>query len=312
MDSTPQISIIIPTHNRRQLLEETLESVKSQNINNWECIVIDDASSDDTWVYLQDLNDKRFKCFHFAESQERSRARNHGLKHARGKYVLFLDDDDLLLEDTLQLHFNGLESNPHAFCSIGSSQLFWPDGKTEDWIATTKTGCKSITSELIFGWIPVSGQCLFRKENVNDIGGWNIDMNYAEDHEFMLRLADNHSAFIMSDCVQLYRCHGQPRPDDLHETMTQLRKDYIATLPEEKRNAALKTLTARAIREDAEQAYEDARMFLSIRLYLKILFLSPGLYFSPVTRKDLLPALLKSFLGGPVIRAGRAIKSIIK
>ena len=182
MSLSPQISIVIPTHNRRVLLEETLNSITSQGFKDWECIVIDDASTVDSWEYLQAISDERFNCFHFDQGRERSSARNYGLRQAQGTYILFLDDDDLLPGHALDLHINNIESHPDAFCSIGSSQLFWADGTTKNWIATRSHTLRDITREILFGWIPVSGQCLGRKQNIDAIGGWKENMNYAEDH----------------------------------------------------------------------------------------------------------------------------------
>jgi glycosyltransferase involved in cell wall biosynthesis len=312
MNSTPKISIIIPTHNRRELLEETLNSIKSQSFKDWECIVIDDASSDNTWEYLQTINDEQFNCLHFDKGQERSRARNHGLKQARGAAILFLDDDDLLPENTLELHLKNLQAHPYAFCSIGSSQLFWPDGRTEDWLATRSHTCRDITHEILFGWIPVSGQCLFRKQNVIDIGGWNENMSYAEDHEFMLRLASTHPAVVMKDTVHCYRCHDQWRPDNMEDIMIKLREQHVDNMPDKKKKIAQDFLAARELREPAEQAYQNANMLQALKLYLKIFYLAPDLFTSPLTRADVLPALVKSSLGGPFIRASRAVKSLLK
>ena len=312
MPLSSSITIIIPTHNRRELLEETLNSIKAQSYTNWDCIVIDDASTDDTWAFLLAIDDHRFSCLRNDQSRERSCTRNIGLEQANGDLILFLDDDDLLPLNALKLHVENLKTTPDAFCSVGSSQLFWPDGTTMDWVATQRHTIRNITPELLFGWIPVSGQCLFKKERVIAIGGWNEDMSYAEDHEFMLRLASTHPAVVMVEIVHLYRFHGQWRPDNMNTIMTQLRWNHIENMPAETKAKAKSIMAARELREPAEQAYEDSHMFRALKLYLKIFRLAPNLFSSPLTKKDVLPALIKSCLGGPVIRAGRALKNHLK
>ncbi len=309
MTQSPLVTVIIPTHNRRQLLEETLASVSAQSIDAWQCVVVDDASSDATPEFLARLTDERFDCSRFDQGQERSRCRNFGLGRAAGRYVLFLDDDDLLPPDTLALHLRNIERDSRAFCSIGSSCLFWPDGMTRDWIATSRRTLRHVVDELVFGWIPVSGQCLFRADAVRAVGGWNETMSYAEDHELMLRLAAEEPAAVMPDFVHRYRFHDQWRPTDMSDIMTRVRLDFIARAPAKRREHFQRILRARDLREAAEQAYEDTRMGSALRLYLAMLRLAPTLYGSPLTGRDLLRPLLKACLGGPLVRAARSFRS---
>lgn len=98
----PLISIIIPTHNRAHLIEETLNSVINQSYNNWECIVIDDGSKDNTAKVVSSIKDERIKYF-YQEHGERSKARNLGLSKANGEFIQFLDSDDLLQESKLEV-----------------------------------------------------------------------------------------------------------------------------------------------------------------------------------------------------------------
>lgn len=95
----PLVSIIIPTYNRAQLIVETLQSVLDQTYQNWECIVVDDLSTDDTDEALNDwtTKDKRFKYYkRHREPKGAPTCRNIGLDKAQGEYVIFLDSDDLL------------------------------------------------------------------------------------------------------------------------------------------------------------------------------------------------------------------------
>ena len=87
-------SIILPTFNRSVLITKAIESVINQTYTNWELIIIDDGSTDNTKSVLENyLSDSRIKYF-FQENQERSVARNNGIKRAKGDYICFLDSDD--------------------------------------------------------------------------------------------------------------------------------------------------------------------------------------------------------------------------
>jgi len=93
-------SVILPTHNRRVLLQRAVDSVLQQVYDKWELIVVDDGSTDDTVSYLRSVQDERIKVISI-EHNERSIARNEGIEASRGDYICFLDDDDYYLPDYL-------------------------------------------------------------------------------------------------------------------------------------------------------------------------------------------------------------------
>jgi hypothetical protein len=90
------VSVVLPTRNRADLVERAIESVRRQSYANWEVLVVDDASTDDTWVRLQKLaeNDPRIRAFRFDAQSGSSHARNRGLAEARGDVIVYLDDDN--------------------------------------------------------------------------------------------------------------------------------------------------------------------------------------------------------------------------
>jgi glycosyltransferase involved in cell wall biosynthesis len=144
--NSPIVSIIIPTYNYGKYIEETLDSIKSQTLIGWECIIIDDGSTDNTKQlvnqYIQ--NDKRF-LYHYKKNAGLSAARNSGIKLAKGKYIQFLDADDLIENQKLDKQINILESIPYPAVIFGEYQKFYEtkDGKQfEEWseIAQLKNG----------------------------------------------------------------------------------------------------------------------------------------------------------------------------
>lgn len=88
------ISIYIPTHNRRKLLERAVKSVQQQTYLNIELIIVDDGSSDSTWDYLNDIANKNIRIFKHEQPLGACAARNLAIKHAKGKFITGLDDDD--------------------------------------------------------------------------------------------------------------------------------------------------------------------------------------------------------------------------
>ncbi len=97
-----KFSIVIPTYNRGHILQQTLNGVLHQSYTNFEIIVVDDGSTDMTQQIIQSFNDPRIKYIH-KQNEERSIARNLGVKHATGDYVNFLDSDDSVYPHHLQM-----------------------------------------------------------------------------------------------------------------------------------------------------------------------------------------------------------------
>ena len=106
----PLVSIIIPTYNRAYVIKETLDSVIAQTYSNWECLVIDDGSTDETEILVKEYTnlDNRFKIYKRPDYIPKggNGARNYGFRLSKGKYIQFLDSDDLLSKDKLYNQIN--------------------------------------------------------------------------------------------------------------------------------------------------------------------------------------------------------------
>ncbi len=119
MNKPPLVSIIIPTYNRADLLGETLDSILNQTYPNWECIVVDDGSTDHTDEVMETylVNDVRFKYYHRPEEHlpGGNGARNFGFKMCRGELVNWFDSDDLMVAEKLELKVKALIENKVDF-----------------------------------------------------------------------------------------------------------------------------------------------------------------------------------------------------
>ena len=136
----PIVSVIIPCFNQAQYLTEALNSVLNQTFQNWECIIVNDGSPDNTEeVALGWCNkDKRFKYLK-KENGGLSSARNAGLKIAQGEYIQFLDSDDLLQKEKIesQVSFLGYNLNVDI---VYSSSLYFFNENSEDTFVFGKNG----------------------------------------------------------------------------------------------------------------------------------------------------------------------------
>ena len=107
------VSIIIPNYNKFNYIEETINCLKSQSINLWECIIIDDNSTDGSLELIQNLilDDFRFKIIENKINKGACFCRNQGIKAASSEYIIFLDADDYLMNDCLNKRIIKLNDN---------------------------------------------------------------------------------------------------------------------------------------------------------------------------------------------------------
>lgn len=107
MSIEPFFSIIIPTYNRAHTIRKPIDSIINQSFGDWELIIVDDGSTDNTKSVVDSYTDTRIK-YGWQENQERSAARNHGIKLANGEWICFQDSDDEYLPDHLEVLYNGI------------------------------------------------------------------------------------------------------------------------------------------------------------------------------------------------------------
>ncbi len=113
INNSPFFSIIIPTYNRAHVIHRAVQSVINQSFLNWELIIIDDGSKDNTKDVVEQYNDARIK-YHYQKNTERSQARNNGIAFSKGSYICFLDSDDEYCVNHLSVFhsFINLNQNP--------------------------------------------------------------------------------------------------------------------------------------------------------------------------------------------------------
>ncbi|GAA3571799.1 glycosyltransferase family 2 protein [Snuella lapsa] len=131
----PLVSILIPAYNRAALIGETLASVALQSYKHWECIVVDDGSTDATVAVVQSYCDKdaRFKLYHRPENRPKggNAARNYALEMSRGEYVNWFDSDDLMEKHFIQNKLAVFLNNAEVDFVVSKSVNFYADGRQE-------------------------------------------------------------------------------------------------------------------------------------------------------------------------------------
>ena len=129
----PLVSIVTPSYNASSFIKETIQSVQSQTYKNWEMIIIDDVSKDNTCELIKEeiKKDNRIRLIELQENGGAAIARNTGINNAKAKYVAFLDSDDLWLPEKLEKQLAFMQNNDIAF-SFTSYQIMNQDGNPTD------------------------------------------------------------------------------------------------------------------------------------------------------------------------------------
>lgn len=109
------VSIVVPVYNAERYLERTIKSVMAQSVEDWELLLVDDCSTDGSRAILKRYESDKIHCFYCEENKGPANARNIGLAHAKGRYLAFVDSDDLWEKDKLERQLAFMRRNGHAF-----------------------------------------------------------------------------------------------------------------------------------------------------------------------------------------------------
>jgi glycosyltransferase involved in cell wall biosynthesis len=203
-------SVIIAAHNAEKYIEKTIDSVLSQSYANIECIVVDDGSTDYTRQILSKYGDS-IK-YIYQDNAERSVARNTGTAHAIGKYINYVDADDLITPDKIADQVKYLEENSGIDVVYSKVKYFKDDGGRSYYVVPRITPQGDILDKLIYGNFINLGSPLIRKEAVDRVGGFDanrLDIILNEDWDLWVRLAISGSRFGFIDKYHYYyRVHA--------------------------------------------------------------------------------------------------------
>lgn len=204
------VSIIIPSHNYGFVIGETLKNLQAQTYQNWEAIIVDDGSTDNTRDVVSQFSqhDARIQ-YYFQENQGVSVARNYGFKKSRGAYIQFLDADDLLSEEKLNTQVKFMENRPEVDISYTDHIYFenddyskeYPDYErnNHNWLKKIDTAGYNAIDLLIYSNIAVVSSPLLRREIVQNVKGFPENSKYTEDWEFWFLCAINGAHFAFLD-----------------------------------------------------------------------------------------------------------------
>ncbi len=208
----PLISVIIPTYNRALTLQATIQSVLRQTYKEFEIIIIDDGSTDDTEQIINDFNDKRITYIR-QDHRSASFARNKGIENAKGAYIAFLDSDDIWLPTKIEKQlgvFKNSKFNPGiVYCGIGyinESGEKTRGKKLPAYKGNIFLYLLGARRNVVTG---VGSTVLVKRECFDKCGLFNEDMPYREDLELLIRISRKFTFDYVSEPLAKIRIHNK-------------------------------------------------------------------------------------------------------
>lgn len=200
----PRFSIIIPAYNRAELLKETIASVQAQTFESWECIIVDDGSTDHTKDVVANVAsvDARIK-YVYQKNAERSAARNNGIRNASGQYICFLDSDDRYLSQYLEKLDKYCEHIENPIALIISKFCIWDGKYAEPAVVPEIT---DNVAEWLFAH-PVSPSRACVHKDILQEFQFRSDIVMVEDSVLWCSIATKFPVVLFPECLVLYRMH---------------------------------------------------------------------------------------------------------
>jgi glycosyltransferase involved in cell wall biosynthesis len=206
--AVPLVSIILPTYNGMPYLREAVESVRAQTFRNWELIVIDDGSSDDSVTWLASIDDPRIHVLKSEHTGQRGRLRNRGLGVARGEWIAFNDSDDRWRPEKLERQLAYHAEHPELRWSYTGRAVIDRTGRLrthppDRWVPHQG---RILTRLLRFEAAIALPSVLVSRSLLEQVGGF-WDHPWGEDYELWVRLAQQVECGLIDEPLVEIRAH---------------------------------------------------------------------------------------------------------
>ena len=225
--AAPLVSVIIPCYNQAHFLGEAIDSVLAQSYPNFEIIVVDDGSTDNTSEVAGSYAGLR--CIRQV-NQGLAAARNAGLGQSNGEYLVFLDADDRLLPEALERGLACFEAHPECALVAGHYRRIGADGSPLEEVPLTSVECEHYSELLQRCYIAVPATVLYRRRTLEVVGDFDQAVNPCADYDLYLRIARQLPIHCYDQVVAEYRHHGANMTNNpalmLDAVLTVLRRQW--------------------------------------------------------------------------------------
>lgn len=194
------VSVIMPAYNAATFIEEAINSVLNQTYRNWELLVVDDCSIDNTSEILKKFNEQRIKCIKNSKNEGVIVSRNKALKIARGKWIAFLDSDDIWEKSKLEKQINFMKDNNYNF-SYTKYERVDENGKS---LGIICSGPKQVTETKMYNYDYIGIlTVMYNKDVIGDFCTKIIKGN--DDYIMWLKIIKRSDCFLLDENLAKYR-----------------------------------------------------------------------------------------------------------
>ncbi len=201
----PLISVVLPVYNGSRYLTEAIESILCQTFEDYELIIIDDGSTDDSLELIKSVSDRRIRVHH-QDNKGLAGTLNVGISLSNGDYIARMDQDDLALPTRLEKQVIFMEDHPKC-ALLGTRAEIWVGDRRTDRVHDHPTDNLSLRFELMFDNYFVHSSVMLRKSAIEDVGGYTTDPHRQppEDYELWSRLARKYDVANLAERLTIYR-----------------------------------------------------------------------------------------------------------
>ena len=215
-DNSPLVSIVLPVYNGSLFLAESIESCINQTYTNWELIIVNDCSKDNSLEIATEfaLQDKRIRIINNEVNKKLPASLNVGFEFATGEYFTWTSHDNRFHPDFIKVYVDYLDKHPETGFLTGTYQMMDENGKLLDLVALPDP---QLYMPL---YNPIAYAFMYRASVAKLAGTYNVNLFLVEDYEYWVRLWLHTKVARIEDCFYYTRVHGG--------TLTVLRKNEIA------------------------------------------------------------------------------------
>ncbi len=236
--NSPLVSIIIPVYNSSQFLKDALESICNQRYKNWECVIIDDGSIDNSMAIAMEFVNKDSRFLFFNRPVELPKGgnscRNFGFKKSKGEFINWFDSDDVMLENFIEEKINAVEDKNDLVISSG----YFTDERLNTRKAMDIFNSKNLYQDYSLWKLKIiTNSILFRRSFITDKELFSLEIKKGQEFEFFTRIFINlkHSQYkILTEYLFLYRSHNN--------SITSLNQRYVVEYKESEAFMIMKNL----------------------------------------------------------------------
>jgi len=228
MLKNPKISIVLPCYNGAKMIGEAIESVIAQTYKDWELIIVNDCSTDNTKEVAESyaVKDKRIRVFSNKKNSKLPATLNHGFREANGEYWTWTSDDNLLLPTMLEDMSGYLDAHPEVGFLCADEEFIDMQGK----VLGTHVIPDDVALRLPLNCF-IGAAFMYRAEIAKRIGEYRVDLFLAEDFEYFLRLNDNCQLAHLPKVLYQYRANPgsltATKQKEIAECLCRFRIDYL-------------------------------------------------------------------------------------